>query len=42
MKEIFAKLVAKEDLSAEEMTAVAEKLFQGSCQTLRRQRSCWG
>lgn len=29
MKEIFAKLVAKEDLSAEEMTAVAEKLFSG-------------
>lgn len=29
MKEIFAKLVAKEDLSAEEMTAVAERLFSG-------------
>ena len=29
MKEIFAKLVVKEDLSAEEMTAVAEKLFSG-------------
>ena len=29
MKEIFAKLVVKEDLSAEEMTAVAERLFSG-------------